>query len=148
MKYALLFFCLISICYHIKCFNNMSFFLLRTYIFLDESLPELQLLLYLSRLTLNEQYLSSTGFKSTRVGLTMHGSPFKDRHFAWLETLATRAKELLKLNNTINTCLIRLNIILYYPNLLKTCECLICQIYQLNCNRLKNYTHFNLKILL
>ena len=35
------------------------------------------------------------------------------------------AKELLKLNKTINTCLIRLNIILYYSLPLNTCECLI-----------------------
>ena len=40
----------------------------------------------------------------------MHGSLFKNRHLVRLETLASRAKELLKLNNTIN----RLNTILYY----------------------------------
>ena len=61
---------------------------------------------------------------------TMHGSAFKDRHFVRSETLATRAKELLKLNNTINNCLIRLNNTLYYSLSLNTCECLICQIYQ------------------
>ena len=31
-----------------------------------------------------------------KVGLTMHGSSFKIRHFVW-----SRAKELLKLNNAI-----------------------------------------------
>ena len=30
----------------------------------------------------------------------MHGLSFKDRHFVW--TLATRAKDSLKLNNIIN----------------------------------------------
>ena len=40
------------------------------------------------------------------------------------------AKEILKLNNTINTCLITLNIILNYSLSLNTLECLICQIYQ------------------
>ena len=72
----------------------------------------------------------SIGFKSGKVGLTMHGLSIKDRPFRWLEILAARAKELLKRNNTINTCLIRLNIILYYSLLLNTCESLICQIYQ------------------
>ena len=36
----------------------------------------------------------------------MYGSSFKYRRFV--------AKKIVKLNNTINTCLIRLNIILYY----------------------------------
>ena len=44
----------------------------------------------------------------------MDGSSFKNRHFFRLETFATRAKEILKRNNTIKTCLIRLNIILYF----------------------------------
>ena len=44
----------------------------------------------------------------------MHGSSFEDKHFVQSETLATRARDSLKLNNTINTCLIRLNIFLYY----------------------------------
>ena len=62
---------------------------------------------------------SSTGFKSgldlgKRLGLTMHDSSLKDRHFVRLENFATRAKELEKLDNTINTCLIRLYICLYY----------------------------------
>ena len=37
-----------------------------------------------------------------RVGLTMHGSSFKDVHFV---RLATRSKGLLKLLHTINPCL-------------------------------------------
>ena len=48
------------------------------------------------------------------VGLTMHGSSFKNRHFV--------AKDSLKLNNTINTSLIKLNIILYYSQSLNTSE--------------------------
>ena len=59
---------------------------------------------------MNEYYLSSAGFKSIRAGSTMHGSSFKNRHFVPSEILATSAKELLKLNNTIN----RLDFILYY----------------------------------
>ena len=52
----------------------------------------------------------------------MHGSSFIDRHLV--------AKDSLKLNNTINICLIRLNIILFYFLSLNIYECLICQIYQ------------------
>ena len=59
----------------------------------------------------------------------MYGSSFKNRHSVRSETLATRAKESLKLDNTINTCLIRLNIILYFSLSLNSCECLIFQIY-------------------
>ena len=55
---------------------------------------------------MNGYYLSSTGLRSIRVGLNMHGSSFKYSHFV--------ARKALKLNNTINTCLIRLNIILHY----------------------------------
>ena len=47
----------------------------------------------------------------------MHGSLSKDKHFV--------AKELIKLNNTTNICLTRLNIILYNPYSLDT-----YQIYQ------------------
>ena len=65
----------------------------------------------------------------------MHGSSFKNRHFVRL-----RPKALLKLNYTINTCSIRLNITLYYSWSLNIFEYLICQIYQWNCNRLKNHT--------
>ena len=43
-----------------------------------------------------------------RVGLTIHRSSFKDRYFVW-----SRAKDSPNLNNTINTCLIRLNILYY-----------------------------------
>ena len=38
--------------------------------------------------------------------------------------------------------LIRLNIVLYFSLSLNACDCLICHIYQYNCNRLKNHTHF------
>ena len=69
----------------------------------------------------------------------MRGSLSKDKHFV--------AKELIKLNNTTNICLTRLNIILNNPYSLDTGEYLICQIYQQNCNRLKNHTHFQLNIL-
>ena len=72
---------------------------------------------------------------STRVALTMHGSAFKNIHFV--------AKQILKLNNRINTYLIRLNIISYYSLSLNTCECLICHF-----NRLKTDPQFHLKILL
>ena len=40
------------------------------------------------------------------------------------------AKEILKGNNTINTCLIRLCMILYYYLPLNIYEYLICQIYK------------------
>ena len=38
----------------------------------------------------------------------MHDSLFTDRHFVQSETLATRAKKLLELINTMNTCLLGL----------------------------------------
>ena len=59
----------------------------------------------------------------------MHGSSFKDRHLVQSDTLAMHTKELLKLNNTINIYLVRLNIILYCYSL-NTCKCLICKTYQ------------------
>ena len=48
---------------------------------------------------------------SKKVGIIMHGSLLKDIHFV--------AKDPLKLNNAINTCLIYLNIIwcYEYPNI-------------------------------
>ena len=46
-----------------------------------------------------------------KVYLAIHVSSFKDRHLVWPETLATRAKELLKLNNSIKVCLTRLRIL-------------------------------------
>ena len=79
---------------------------------------------------MNLDYFSSTEFKSMRVGVIIHGSSFKDRHFVWYETFATYAKVLLKLDSTINTCLMRLNNILCYSLSLNTRECLISQIYQ------------------
>ena len=45
-----------------------------------------------------EQNLSSSGFKSIRKSLIIYGSLFNDTHLV--------AKDLLKLNNTTNTCLI------------------------------------------
>ena len=53
-----------------------------------------------------DNILSSTGFKSIGLSLIIHGSSFSYTNLV--------AKELLKLNNTINTCLISLSIILYY----------------------------------
>ena len=64
---------------------------------------------YLPKQIMNGLHLSLTRFKSIRVGLFINGSSYKDRHF-----LRSRAKESLKLNNTINTCLIGLKIILFY----------------------------------
>ena len=77
----------------------------------------------------------------------MHGLLYSETHLVSSENLAARAKELLKLNNTINTCLIRPSIISYYSLSLHTCECLILQIFQYNSIRLKIYTHLNLKII-
>ena len=77
----------------------------------------------------------------------MHGLLYSETHLVASENLAARAKELLKLNNTINTCLIRPSIISYYSLSLNTCECLILQIFQYNSIRLKIYTHLNLKII-
>ena len=79
---------------------------------------------------MNLDYFSSTGFKSMRVGVIIHGSSFKDRYFVWSEAFATYAKVLVKLDSTINTCLMRLNNILYYSLSLNTRKCLISQIHQ------------------
>ena len=46
------------------------------------------------------------GFKSIKVGLTIHGSELQDIDLV--------SKDLLKLNDTINVCLISLKFILYY----------------------------------
>ena len=59
----------------------------------------------------NGYHLSSTGFIWVRVGLTMHGTSFKNEHSV--------RKDSLKVNNTIN----RLNITLYYSLSLNTCKC-------------------------
>ena len=77
----------------------------------------------------------------------MHALLYNETHLVSSDNLAARAKELLKLNNTINTCLIRPSIISYYSLSLNTCECLILQIFQYNSIRLKIYTHLNLKII-
>ena len=74
-----------------------------------------------SNLNLTFSVTQSIRVQSLRIGLTLHGSLFKNKHF-----VLSRAKELLKLNNTIN----RLNIILYYSYSLNIFECLIYQIYQ------------------
>ena len=55
----------------------------------------------------------------------MHGLLYNDTYLVSSENLAARAKELLKLNITINTCLIRPSIISYYSLSLNTYECLI-----------------------
>ena len=49
----------------------MSFVSFRTHIFGDKTL---RLLIHLFKLITNRSYLSSTGFKSIRVGLTVHSS--------------------------------------------------------------------------
>ena len=77
---------------------------------------------------MKEQYLNLTQFKSMREGLVTHGALIKD-------TLLV-VKDLLELNNTISTCLINLNFILYYFLLLNNCEYLIGQICQYHCNQL------------
>ena len=63
---------------------------------------------------------------SIRVGLTKHGSSFQNINFVESETLVARAKDSLKLTNTIN----RLKLNLYYSLSLNIYDCLICQIYQ------------------
>ena len=60
--------------YHIKGIKICFFF--GTDIFGDKAL---QLPLHLSKLIMNGYHSSSIGFKS--IGLTMHGSSFRDRHF-------------------------------------------------------------------
>ena len=55
---------------------------------------------------MNGQYLPSTGSKSIRVGLIVHGSSFNETDLV--------AKDSLKLNITISTLLIMLNTIWYY----------------------------------
>ena len=76
----------------------MSFVFFGTHIFGDKTL---QLQVHLLKLIMNREYLSSTRLHD----LAMHGSSFKNIHFVRL-----RAKELFKLNDTIN----RLSITLYY----------------------------------
>ena len=48
----------------------MSCFSFEIHIFGDQTL---QLPLYLSKQIMNDYHLNSTGFKSIRIGLTMHG---------------------------------------------------------------------------
>ena len=82
----------------------MSFIFFRTHTFGDK---RLQLQLHSSKLIIN-RYLSSAKFKPITVCLTMDYSSFKGNHFVRLETLATRSSNSQKLNNTTNTCLMRL----------------------------------------
>ena len=107
----------------------MSFVSFISHVFGDKPL---QLSVRLFRLMMNGWYLNSTGFILIRVGLTRHDSSFKNKHFV--------AKDLLKLNNTINACIIYMGNILYCPFSLNTCEFLIRQIYQWNCNVLRIIT--------
>ena len=65
----------------------MSFVSFRTHIFGDKTL---RVLIHLFKLITNRSYLSSTGFKSIRVGLTVHSSEFKNGNFV--------PKEIVKLN--------------------------------------------------
>ena len=127
-------FSFIFVCYCIKCFNIYVFcFFWSTYFCRYSSFKTFQLPVHLFKVIMNEYYLSSLGFISIVLGLTMHGSSSKNRHFV--------ANYLLKLNNTIK----RLNLILHYSLPVNICEYLICQVYQQNCNRLKNHKHFHLK---
>ena len=80
--------------------------------FLEEK--KLELPLHSFKLIMNEEYLSSIGLKSIRIGLAMHASSFNDAYYVRSEASAKHAKELLKLNDTLKICSIRLNIILYY----------------------------------
>ena len=57
----------------------------------------------------------------------MHCWLCKEMHFVWLEVLT------MLVDDPINIFLIK-------KNMLSTFECLICQIYQQNCSRLKNCT--------
>ena len=56
----------------------------------------------------------SLGCKLIRVDWVMQCWLFKDIHFVESEVLTMLAKDLLKRNNPINTCLISPDIILYY----------------------------------
>ena len=58
---------------------------------------------------------------------------FKDTHFV--------AKDLLNVNNAINTCLINLKIILYHASSLNIYEYLKYHQHQYHHNQLKNYRH-------
>ena len=51
-------------------------------------------------------------------------------HVSFLNDTHLVTKDPLKFNNSINTCLIGLDIILYFSQPLNTCECLGSQIYQ------------------
>ena len=55
---------------------------------------------------------------------------YQSRGFISINVGHIVAQDTLKLNNTINTCLIRPKIHLYYSLALSIYECLIYQIYQ------------------
>ena len=73
----------------------VSFVLLGTHIFMENSSTELQLLLHLSKLIMHKYYLRSKGFKIIKVGLAVDGSLFIYIHLV--------AKDPIKLNNPTNT---------------------------------------------
>ena len=90
-------FSFIFICYDINTLRFMSFVFFETHIFGDNN--TLQLPLHCCKLIINGQYLSSAGFKSVTVGQIIHGLSFNDKYL-----VRSCATELLKLNNSINTC--------------------------------------------
>ena len=62
----------------------MSFVSFGTHIFGEKTL---HFPIYLFNVIINGWYSSSRGFKSIRVGLTMHGSSFKNRYFITKDSL-------------------------------------------------------------
>ena len=80
----------------------MPFVSSETHIFRNKIL---QLPVHIFKIIMNGWYLSSIEFIWIKVVLTIYGLSL-NRHFV--------AKDSLKLNNAINTSLIRLNIILFY----------------------------------
>ena len=75
MKYFLSLFSFIFICYYIKCFKIYVYVSFGKHIF---SAMSLKPPVHLSNVIMNGQYLSSAAFKLARVGLTIHGSSFKN----------------------------------------------------------------------
>ena len=73
---------------------------------------------------------------SITVGLIIHGSLFKDTHFV--------AKDLLKLDNAINTYLINLNITLYPAFLVNIYEYLKYHHNQYYHNQPQNHIHIHI----
>ena len=81
-------FSFIFICYYIKCFKIYVYVSFGKHIF---SAMSLKPPVHLSNVIMNGQYLSSAAFKLARVGLTIHGSSFKNWYFVW-----SSAKDSLK----------------------------------------------------